>query len=182
MEGFVASAMVTLLLSPAFVVSRLGAPGGPLKFPREEFDVTKVFSWIEDLVSIADSDNDTILECLYAKRTEFNPETYETTITWFFPSQGTELPFYVYPGSGPGMVEFTSPGDPTPKEAIVYYTDYNNCLVADVEFHGHQCSLWVVRQLKDAVPQDCIDHFVDTCGVIVPEHSRDLCIDGEGDY
>ncbi|KAK8770465.1 hypothetical protein V5799_013070 [Amblyomma americanum] len=67
-------------------------------------------------------------------------------------------------------------------EAVIYYTNYENCVVGDVDYHGHQCSLWVKREVKDAVPQDCIDHFVDTCGVIVPPHSRDLCSDGEGDY
>ncbi|XP_077485153.1 uncharacterized protein LOC144095246 [Amblyomma americanum] len=45
-----------------------------------------------------------------------------------------------------------------------------------------KCILWTRREVKDSVPQVCIDHFVDTCGVAVPEHSRDLCIDGEGDY
>ncbi|KAL1486402.1 hypothetical protein MTO96_046981 [Rhipicephalus appendiculatus] len=38
------------------------------------------------------------------------------------------------------------------------------------------------RELKDAVPQNCIDYFVDLCDAPVPEHSRDLCVDGEGDY
>ncbi|KAH7946973.1 hypothetical protein HPB52_006453 [Rhipicephalus sanguineus] len=182
MQGVVAFALVSLVLPPAFVVSKLGAPGGPLKYPREEFDVKKVFSAFDDLVSISDADNDTIFECLYAKRTEFNPETYDTTYVWFFPSQGTEVAFYAYPGSEPGLVQFTFPEDPTPKDVNVYYTDYENCLVVDVEYHGHQCTLWVVRQLKDSVPKNCIDHFVDTCGVIVPAHSRDLCPDGEGDY
>ncbi|KAH7947385.1 hypothetical protein HPB52_011242 [Rhipicephalus sanguineus] len=125
MQGVVAFALVSLVLPPVFVVSKLGAPGGPLKYPREEFDVKKVMEAFDDLVSVSDADNDTIFECLYAKRTNFNPETYETTYVWFFPSQG---------------------------------------------------------QLKDNVPQDCIDHFVDTCGVMVPQHSRDLCPDGEGDY
>ncbi|XP_077486149.1 uncharacterized protein LOC144097278 [Amblyomma americanum] len=72
--------------------------------------------------------------------------------------------------------------DPTEMEAVIYYTNYENCVVGDVDYHGHQCSLWVKREVKDAVPQDCIDHFVDTCGVIVPPHSRDLCSDDEGDY
>ncbi|KAL1478287.1 hypothetical protein MTO96_035137 [Rhipicephalus appendiculatus] len=50
MEGLVAFALVTLVLQPALVLSKLGAPGGPLKFPREEFDVAKVLRigfWID---------------------------------------------------------------------------------------------------------------------------------------
>ncbi|KAL1468124.1 hypothetical protein MTO96_041677, partial [Rhipicephalus appendiculatus] len=72
---------------------------------------------------------------------------------------------------------------PSVKEAVLYYAD-EKCAVADSEFNGpgHQCILWVQRSFKDAVPQVCIDHFVDTCGVVVAPHRRDLCEDGEGDY
>ncbi|KAH6927922.1 hypothetical protein HPB50_009965 [Hyalomma asiaticum] len=65
------------------------------------------------------------------------------------------IPFHVRPADAPGTLLFR---------------------VAD------ECGLWVRREVKDSVPQPCIDQFVDTCGADVPAHSRDLCRDGEGDY
>ncbi|XP_077486590.1 uncharacterized protein LOC144097851 [Amblyomma americanum] len=93
-----------------------------------------------------------------------------------------DVPFYVKVGDEPGTLTFTVANDPTLREGRYYYTDYENCVVLDMEYHGHQCVLWAKRSVKDNVPQNCIDHFVDTCGVDVPPNSRDLCIDGEGDY
>ncbi|KAL1484803.1 hypothetical protein MTO96_032395 [Rhipicephalus appendiculatus] len=60
---------------------------------------------------------------------------------------------------------------------MIYYSDYVNCVVADLELQGdgHQCTLWTRPRFKNNVPQNCIDQFVDVCGVVVPEHSRDLC-------
>ncbi|KAL1468137.1 hypothetical protein MTO96_025645 [Rhipicephalus appendiculatus] len=134
------------------VFGKLGAPGGPQKLPNDAPDTFKIFESFRFAVSISDSDNDTVFECLQANRTAINPE--EKTATY----------------------------NPTPREGIFYYTDYVNCDVVDIEFRGHQCILWAKRSVKDNVPQNCIDHFVDICGVVVPEHSRDLCPDGEGDY
>ncbi|KAL1484274.1 hypothetical protein MTO96_032669 [Rhipicephalus appendiculatus] len=85
-------------------------------------------------------------------------------------------------GDTPGTYAATIDDDPTEKEAIVYYTDYENCVVTSVEFSDQFCALWTRRSVKDAVPQNCIDYFVDICDAPVPEHSRDLCVDGEGDY
>uniref|UniRef100_G3MRF8 Uncharacterized protein n=1 Tax=Amblyomma maculatum TaxID=34609 RepID=G3MRF8_AMBMU len=136
-------------------------------------------------VAISDSDNDGTLECLSANRTAIDPEAKTATMTWIIPenefSPRQEIPFHLSPGEEPGTMDITVDDDPTPREGIFYYTD-DNCVVLDVEYQGHQCLLWTRRALKDSVPQICIDHFVDTCGVSVPKHSRDLCIDGEGDY
>ncbi|KAL1474565.1 hypothetical protein MTO96_037874 [Rhipicephalus appendiculatus] len=77
---------------------------------------------------------------------------------------------------------FTVGEDSTPLEGIIYYTDEKSCAVADLEYDGHVCLLWARREVKDSVPQECIDHFEDVCGVTVNQHSRDLCVDGEGDY
>ncbi|KAL1474563.1 hypothetical protein MTO96_037873 [Rhipicephalus appendiculatus] len=70
----------------------------------------------------------------------------------------------------------------TQREGILYYTDYKDCAIADLEYDGHVCLLWARKEVKDSVPQRCIDYYEDTCGVTVEQHSRDLCWDGEGDY
>uniref|UniRef100_A0A023FRT3 Putative lipocalin-5 1 n=1 Tax=Amblyomma cajennense TaxID=34607 RepID=A0A023FRT3_AMBCJ len=163
---------------------KLGPPGGPLKLPRDSFDSFKAMSQFEYLVAISDSNNDTVFECLAAKRTNIDQEAKTATYTFLLPTAGMELSFHIKPGDEPATGILTSNVDPSPREGIIYYTDYQNCVVANLEIHGdgNQCTLWARLEVKDNVPQVCIDHFVDVCGVTVPAHSRDLCPDGEGDY
>ncbi|XP_054922210.1 uncharacterized protein [Dermacentor andersoni] len=171
-----------VLLATCYVHGKLGAPGGPQQLPYVVPDSFKVFQSFAFAVAISDSDNDTILECMSANRTAINPEEMTATYTFNFPNTQKEIPFYVKAGETPGTVTFTVGADSTQREGIIYYTDYVNCDVVDLDFHGHQCTLWARKEVKDNVPQNCIDYFVDTCGVVVPQHSRDLCFDGEGDY
>ncbi|XP_049526037.1 uncharacterized protein LOC125946595 [Dermacentor silvarum] len=119
---------------------------------------------------------------MYTERTAFDPKAQTATFTWYFPASGEAIPLHVHPGDAPGALAVTIGEEPSEVEGMIYYTDYENCVVGDIEFQGQVCSLWTRKELKDAVPQDCIEHFVDTCGVEVPAHSRDLCPDGEGDY
>ncbi|KAH8008964.1 hypothetical protein HPB51_008155 [Rhipicephalus microplus] len=72
-----------------------------------------------------------------------------------------------------------APLDSNTREGVIYYTDYENCVVADLELQGegHQCTLWVRVAVENNIPQDCMDQFVDVCGVIVPENSQDMCAD-----
>ncbi|XP_037280911.2 uncharacterized protein LOC119174188 [Rhipicephalus microplus] len=170
------------LLTTTNVFGKLGAPGGPQKLPYDAPDTFKIFETFRFAVSISDSDNDTVFECLQANRTAFNAEQKTATYVFIFPNTQEQIPFHVKYDDTPGIFTFTVDKDPTPRDGIFYYTDYVNCDVVDIEFRGHQCILWAQRSVKDNVPQDCIDHFVDICGVVVPEHSRDLCPDGEGDY
>lgn len=164
------------------VLGRLGSPGGPQKLHHEVADALKAFASFQYAVAISDSDNDTILECMHTTRTDVDLETGTATYAWFFPDVGRAIPFHVKAGDEPGTITFTVEDDPTPFEGAIYYTDYENCVIADLEYRGHQCTLWAQSEVKDNVPQECIDQFVDTCGVTVPQHSRDLCPDGEGDY
>ncbi|KAL1486468.1 hypothetical protein MTO96_031371 [Rhipicephalus appendiculatus] len=69
--------------------------------------------------------------------------------------------------------------NPTVREGRLYYTDYDTCAVLDMEILGHQCALWVRRDTVQSLPQECIDQFEDTCGVIVPQQRRQLCADPE---
>nr|XP_037280848.1 uncharacterized protein LOC119174136 [Rhipicephalus microplus] len=182
----IASFALAALWCTACVLGKLGSPGGPRKLHQEIADSFKVIENFPYTVAISDSDNDTMFECVAANRTEIDPEAQTATFVWLF--QGNEnspkqnIPFYVKTGEEPGTLLFTIEGDPTVREGRYYYTDYKTCVVLDMEYHGHQCILWTQRAVKDNVPQHCIDQFVDTCGVIAPPHSRDLCPDGEGDY
>ncbi|XP_077538848.1 uncharacterized protein LOC144151609 [Haemaphysalis longicornis] len=182
-------AVLILTLSLATVIyGKLGAPGGPLKLQSEVVDSFQIFTHFPFTVAISDSDNDTIFECVKANRTEIDEEAQTATFVWIFPETESgprqEVPFYVKVGDTPGTLSFTVGDDPTEREGIYYYTDkdYEKCVVLDMEYHGHQCVLWMPVRYKDNAPEDCIEHFVDACGVIVAPNRRDLCDDGEGDY
>lgn len=185
MRGYAFILALSVLSTGDVVLAKLGAPGGPLKLPYDEPDAFQVMTFYKDAVAISDSDNDTIFECLAAHRINLDYEAGTATYTWTFNEAGgsskPEILFQVTRGPSPGIINMIGTDDPSVKEAKLYYAD-DKCVVADVEYNGHQCILWTQRQLKDTVPQVCIDHFVDTCGVIVAPHRRDLCDDGEGDY
>ncbi|XP_077539413.1 uncharacterized protein LOC144152078 [Haemaphysalis longicornis] len=172
--------------STIVVLGKLGAPGGPLQFPQQDVDAFKAVEGFPSSVAISDWDNDTVFECLKAFRTEMNSEARTATMVWELPptedSPGQLLPLHLSVGDEPDVLSFTVDEDTTPMEARIYYTDYSQCVVMDIEYPNHRCLMWTTRELKDNVPQECIDHFVDTCGVVPPAHSRDLCPDGEGDY
>ncbi|XP_077490647.1 uncharacterized protein LOC144101388 [Amblyomma americanum] len=184
MHSLLAPAVVVLCTAPG-VLGKLGAPGGPQKLPREVPDSFKVISDFPYSVAISDSDNDTMFECLAANRTDIDYEAQTATFVWTLQetdhSPKQEVPFYVRPGETPGTMDMVVGDDPTHVEGIFYFEN-EDCVVMDLEYKGHQCILWTRLELKDSVPQACIDHFVDTCGVVPPPHSRDLCPDGEGDY
>ncbi|XP_077538780.1 uncharacterized protein LOC144151557 [Haemaphysalis longicornis] len=185
MSRFVAVIIFTLSVTTV-IIGKLGPPGGPLLLEREIVDSFQVFTHFPYTVAISDSDNDTIFECVKGNRTEIDPEALTATFVWIFPetesSPREEIPFYVKVGEAPGTLSFTVGEDPTEREGIYYYSDYEKCTVLDMEFRGHQCILWMPLKYKDDAPKECIEHFEDACGVIVAPNRRDLCEDGEGDY
>nr|XP_037286779.1 uncharacterized protein LOC119179755 isoform X2 [Rhipicephalus microplus] len=140
-------------------LAKLGAPGGPQKLPYHEPDAFQVITQYEDAVAISDSDNDTIFDCLASHRMAVNYEARTATYAWNFKEVNgpprPEMLFKMTQGPTPGTIHM-----------IV----------------GNECILWIRRRLKDTVPQVCKDEFVDTCGVVIAPHRRDLCDDGEGDY
>ncbi|KAL1478144.1 hypothetical protein MTO96_035184 [Rhipicephalus appendiculatus] len=129
--------------------------------------MTQVMAAIPSAVAISDSDNDTIFDCLIANRTEIDYEAKKAT---------QEIHFVATPARKRGRVDLIVGDDPEVKEGIFYFFN-RRCLVMDVEYHGHQCVLWVQRYLMHNVPPVCLDHFVDTCGVVVAPQRRDLCSD-----
>ncbi|KAL1466372.1 hypothetical protein MTO96_042779, partial [Rhipicephalus appendiculatus] len=89
-------------------VCKLGSPGGPMKLNR---DVTDGFKTIEEFpyaVAISDSDNDTVFECLAAKRLGFDPQTRTGIYEFLLPSSGQVLLFYARPGNSPNSMILTS--------------------------------------------------------------------------
>ncbi|XP_054922222.1 uncharacterized protein [Dermacentor andersoni] len=175
-------ACMIVLLSCSTVSGKLGNPGGVQTLHYAVADSFKVMESFAYAVAIIDFSHDSTLQCWSAKRTEIDREARTATYALAFPSTGETIPFHVKAEENSPAFTYTLHNDSTPKEGRFYYTDYKNCVIEDLEYRGHQCVLWTRMALKDSVPQHCIDQFVDTCGAEVPEHSRALCNDNEGDY
>ncbi|XP_070393983.1 uncharacterized protein [Dermacentor albipictus] len=168
-------AALLVLCYSAAVFGKLAAPAGPRKLHYDEADSFKVFQSFPNAVAIIDSDNDTSFNCWTADRTEIDHKNQTATYAALFPTVRKTLLFHVKAENNSPKFTFTLNDDPTPKEGMFYYTDYENCVIEDLEYHGHQCVLWVRKELKNSVPQICINHFADTCGVGVLKHGKDLC-------
>lgn len=149
-------------------------------------DVVKVFEAFEKAAAISDSNNDSILECLQAERTAFDSDALTAVYTWTLKPQdgmSSEHPYFTgIANDESGYLTVFTNDDPTPREGAIVYSDYENCFILKIYYYGNRCLLGVQPELKDSVPQHCIDHFVISCGAVVPLYSRDLCYDGEGDY
>ncbi|XP_077540538.1 uncharacterized protein LOC144152883 [Haemaphysalis longicornis] len=162
-------------------MAELGHPPGPQKLHYDEADSFTIWETFESVMAISDADNDTVFECVSAWRTAIDPIARAAIFNVDFGDNGV-LPFNVKQAETPSAFLITVGEDPTLYEGQYYFTDYEYCYITYLNLNGNQCILWTIREVKDNVPQHCIDQFVDTCGVIVPKYSRDLCFDGEGDY
>ncbi|XP_037508475.1 uncharacterized protein LOC119384913 [Rhipicephalus sanguineus] len=170
-------AALFVLCNSAMVFGRLAPPAGPRRLHHDVADSFKVIQSFSYAVAVVDSDNDTFFNCWTAERKAINNDARTATYEALFPVARRAVPFYVKAEQNSPKFTFTLDDDPTPKEGVFHYTDYENCVVEDIEYHKHQCVLWVRKELKNSVPQNCIDYYVDICGVGVPIHSRDLCRD-----
>ncbi|KAK8775146.1 hypothetical protein V5799_031509, partial [Amblyomma americanum] len=139
--GQVAALYVVAFCYATAVVAKLADPGGPHQLHYDVADSFKVFENFPFSVAIGDSDHDGVLECIAANRTEIDPAAQTATFVWLFQetdySPKRDVPFYVKVGDEPGTLTFTVANDPTLREGRYYYTDYENCVVLDMEYHGH---------------------------------------------
>ncbi|XP_075556906.1 uncharacterized protein LOC142588997 isoform X2 [Dermacentor variabilis] len=130
----------------------------PQTFDDQVPDAFQVYGRFPYIVAISDSNNDTIFECLSAKRTEYDPEAKKVTYVVIFKGhhggQKKNVAFHVSEGPSPSTIEFTE---------------------------DEQCFLYVPKEMEDNVPRHCIDHFAAICGVAVPVYRKDLCPDDEED-
>lgn len=160
--------------------TKLGAPGGPMKLQYDVLDSFKVISSWESAVSVADSDDDSMFDCLKATRTKIDYDAQTAKFMWTFyesaNSPRKEVTFLVRPGPRPGTMEMTSGNDPKVSEGIFYFMN-DECLVMDLEYHGHQCLLWTRKESKDKVPKECFERFVDVCGEHFRQNRRQSCPD-----
>uniref|UniRef100_A0A131XKD0 Putative lipocalin-5 1 n=1 Tax=Hyalomma excavatum TaxID=257692 RepID=A0A131XKD0_9ACAR len=165
-----------IFCNAAEILANLPAPAGPRKLYHDAADSFKVFQSFPHAVAIEDTDNNTMFHCWTAERTTIDSDARTATYVGHFPAVGRTRTFRVKAVKDVPRFTFTLDDDLAPKEGAFYYTDYENCVVEGLEYHGHQCVLWVKKELKNSVPQNCLDYYADICGVGFPEYSRELLL------
>ncbi|KAL3219444.1 hypothetical protein MRX96_030396 [Rhipicephalus microplus] len=148
---------LSVVLGAAAVVllSRCDAGKGPDVLLRETPDAFKVFAAFPYAVGISDADNDVIFQCITATRKDFDPEAKTVTYVWSLsdgPGKRKHIEFHHTAGATPEATNFTV---------------------------GKKCTLWVSKAVEDVVPLYCLEQFYDVCGVAVPLHDSNLCLDDD---
>ncbi|XP_077538973.1 uncharacterized protein LOC144151728 [Haemaphysalis longicornis] len=167
-----------------FVHQALVASAGPRELSQDVPDSFKIFEKFPRAISITDTNNDTIFECLTVNRLFLDQKTMTTAYVWHFKGHHNNpkkaLALFAEKGTTPEKFFYMETSDDSPKEeGEFYYTDYDSCAVMYMPYHGGQCILWSAPAKQDSLPQECMDQFAKACGIGVPTYSKDLCDDEE---
>ncbi|XP_049527891.1 uncharacterized protein LOC125947365 [Dermacentor silvarum] len=151
---------------------------------NDVLDSFKVFENFPFGVAITDNDNDTIFECVTAKRAWLDMDSKKVEYVWLLKGpKGTPrktIAFYAAEGNSPDTFLFMEGSDDAPPVVgKLYYSDYKTCAVIDMSHQSPRCILWATETSKDSLPQECLDQFEKNCGVGIPVYTKDLCADSE---
>ncbi|XP_077515175.1 uncharacterized protein LOC144125561 isoform X2 [Amblyomma americanum] len=124
-------------------------------------------------------DKDGDLDCVAALRTDYDRSAPRATYVWMLPGiNGREprnISFPVVPGAKPGTFRFWDKnGDGTVENGRYIYTDYKDCVIMYLH-EREECMLWTSRDMKDAVPQTCMDQYEDNCDGAHKSYDEETC-------
>ncbi|XP_077539727.1 uncharacterized protein LOC144152335 [Haemaphysalis longicornis] len=141
---------------------------GPNKLEREVPDAAKIFAALDHPIGARDTDLDVILRCLSAQRTYFDPESSNATYVWSLKQvigNGRDYAtLHHMLGDTPDRTNYTVGSSTKVEVGIFHYTDYANCAVLEMHHFGNQCTLWVTKDVLDAIPEECLRQHEDICG------------------
>ncbi|XP_037285551.2 uncharacterized protein LOC119178449 [Rhipicephalus microplus] len=153
-----------------------------LELSREEvLNTFKIFEQHEYGIAMLDVDQDGDLDCLTARRTEFDKDAPSATYVWQLKGlngkEKREITFHFKPGPTPDQAIFTlDDTDGTEHLLKTLYTDYHACALLQLPYAGREeCMLWVTEESKSNVPETCVDQFRQHCGVEVVAYDEDTC-------
>uniref|UniRef100_A0A023GDM8 Putative lipocalin-2 1 n=1 Tax=Amblyomma triste TaxID=251400 RepID=A0A023GDM8_AMBTT len=168
MKSFFPTALLGIplfLLVPS--VTQCGAQD---QLKQDVVDAFKIFENLDNAVAMLDVDLDGDLDCLVAKRTEFDKNGPSATYVWILSGLNGEeknnITFHLKPGPSPDKPAFTLGNGGGPEQiANFVFADYQSCAVIQLPYGGGQeCMLWVTNETKDNYPQYCVDQYEDNCG------------------
>ncbi|XP_037562330.1 uncharacterized protein LOC119441786 [Dermacentor silvarum] len=157
----------------AVVIAVLSLPliSGEVKnLLQHEFpDVGKVFEGFRAGLALFDVDNDGDLDCLTTTEVDYDASVPSAVYIWFLQGvnghEGRNITYYVRPGDGPGQLLLKDQNVDGPLQtATIFYSDYKDCVVVDLPYENSQeCMLWISWEVKNNVPQRCIDEYDGSC-------------------
>ncbi|KAK8782415.1 hypothetical protein V5799_016241 [Amblyomma americanum] len=150
------SALVLAILATLLLAATTEAARGPNVLQRSVPDAFQIFANFPYGVAIMDIDNDTILDCLTAKRKDYDPEAKTVTYIWSLNSgEGNNrfhTAFHHTAGATPDATNFTV---------------------------GKECVLFVSRERENDVPLSCLEQFSDICGEAISLRDKHICVDDD---
>ncbi|XP_077523745.1 uncharacterized protein LOC144134787 [Amblyomma americanum] len=164
-------------LLPALAVAAIlnsNHPHGPIQ-------AFKTIASLRHVFAIFTSSSNPEFRCLISDAMRFDPKHMVATYVWTFMGlDGDErktATFDISPGSVPDQLTFYVDHDfSTPYTAYYNYSNYENCLVAIIPYHGENlCMLWADRSVADSVPADCQQQYEDTCNVRFLDYDKKIC-------
>ncbi|XP_037280845.2 uncharacterized protein LOC119174135 isoform X2 [Rhipicephalus microplus] len=139
-----------------YIVLSFHEPGLAFQEQNNVPDAFRILNQFPTGIAMSDSNNDTMYECLKAKRIWLNAEAKKGEYIWVLKGeQGKprkKISFYLSEGSSPDKFTYKA---------------------------GSECILWLSEKSKDSVPQECLDKFHTICGVGNTLYRKDLCPDEE---
>ncbi|XP_049511090.1 uncharacterized protein LOC125939752 [Dermacentor silvarum] len=152
----------------------------PHKLQRDLADAFEIFDKFPYVVLVYTSGDDPEFQCLTNKRTELDMDAKKATYVWMFKghngSERKNVALHLSAGDAPDWAVFTLNNDTEHSSpAHFVYTDYKYCVVTEIPLDGDQCQLWVSEDVKDNIPQYCLDQLEDICDVSYEEYSKELC-------
>uniref|UniRef100_A0A023G983 Putative lipocalin-5 1 n=1 Tax=Amblyomma triste TaxID=251400 RepID=A0A023G983_AMBTT len=149
------------------------------QLPHETIDMRKVFDNFLHAIAIIDIDKDGDLDCLSTVRTDFDSSVPRATYVWILPGVNGREPrnitFEVLPKETPDHFYFTDKdGDGSPENGFFIYSDYKDCALVYL-YERQECMMWSSREMKENVPQACMDQFEDNCEGAYKSYDEDTC-------
>uniref|UniRef100_A0A023GD09 Putative lipocalin-2 1 n=1 Tax=Amblyomma triste TaxID=251400 RepID=A0A023GD09_AMBTT len=180
------SALSLAFLAAFFLVATTEAAKGPNVLQRDIPDAFQIFASFPYGVAITDIDNDEILDCLTAKRKDFDPEAKTVTYVWSLNggegNKRKHVAFHHTAGATPDATNFTVGKDSDKVEVAHFrYTDYKDCAIVEVPHFGDECVLFVSQEKENDVPASCMEQFSDICGEAISLRDKHVCVDDKSE-
>uniref|UniRef100_A0A034WXN0 Lipocalin 31 n=1 Tax=Rhipicephalus microplus TaxID=6941 RepID=A0A034WXN0_RHIMP len=143
-------------------------------------DAKAVFDNFASAIAIFDVDKDGDLDCLSTVRLDYDKNASTAIYFWTLKNlngHAQNISFQVAPGPALNQFLVKDKNSDEPVQIGTYdYTDYKNCVVMEMPYHGgDECVLWVSEKAIDDIPQHCLDHYDDNCEDAKLAYDKDSC-------
>ncbi|XP_077519953.1 uncharacterized protein LOC144129741 [Amblyomma americanum] len=138
----------------------------------------QIFESFPYAISIFDEDQDGDLDCVRAKRTQFDKDAPSVTYVWLIKGHNPRnITFHVKPGPTPDTSSYTMDEDYDHEYiAHFFYSDFKSCVIHDFPHKDkEECMMWVSVEAVDNIPQICTDKYLENCDVQIMVYDKDSC-------